>query len=367
MIPPNMGLDSESITIRNQLASDWMHRGMALAEAGTPASLEEAIGCFDEVIALRQTLLLAENPWFRYGLSAGWINRGDAEARLDGPESLQQAIASYDEALELLRDLPLAENPLYPRRLAITWINRGAALQKLGTAGASEAARGFAAAIAVLEASPAEAIADRRLLQAGAWTNLAGALVFEENGDTAKIRDAVQKALGFAEGSEETDLVGAQTSFQARRLLCRLAVRLLAKGDSLPQEMIEEATDAADGAAALARQWESRGEGRFREAAREIFCFGCRIYQACQPQFLAEYVLECLDPEKSTGAFMLDQNLYQSATAAIWAAADQIQREGFPFVSTPEFEGVLSALRELRAAEDRLKQLNRGEFSIQEA
>jgi hypothetical protein len=367
LLLPNMPIDLKSTAIRNHLASEWMHRGMALAEEGSPANLEEAIHCFDEAIALRSTLPLDENPWFRYGLSAGWINRGDAEGRLETQERLQKAILSYDEALRLLRDLPLAENPLYPRRLAIMWVNRGAALQKLSAAGGIKAVRCFEEALCVLQGDAAIAIADLPLLQAGAWTNLAGALLFCADDSEEKIRDAVQKALALVEDSEGADLVAAQTSFQARHILCRLAVRLLAKENSLSQEVIEEATDAADGATALARHWESQGEERFREAAREIFCFGCRIYQAGQPRFLAEYVLECLDPEKSQGAFALEPKIFQAATAAIWAAADQIQRDGFSFVSTPEFERTLSALRELRATEDRLKLLNRSDLSIHSA
>ncbi|HEY8966677.1 MAG TPA: hypothetical protein VIM58_09550, partial [Candidatus Methylacidiphilales bacterium] len=78
--------DPDLIRRRNEEASAWMHRGMdVLAEAAPSASkLEEAVGHFDRAIALRRTLPLAENPFFRYGLSAGWINRGDAFARIGG-------------------------------------------------------------------------------------------------------------------------------------------------------------------------------------------------------------------------------------------------------------------------------------------
>ena len=70
----------------NELASIWMHRGLNLLSTNTPASLEEAVRCFDEAIALRRTFPLAENSRHRYGLAAGWMNRGDALARLGTKE-----------------------------------------------------------------------------------------------------------------------------------------------------------------------------------------------------------------------------------------------------------------------------------------
>ncbi|MEI9998962.1 MAG: hypothetical protein WDO13_07225 [Verrucomicrobiota bacterium] len=133
------------------MASDWMHKGIDLLKENSAATLEQAVRCFDEAIALRRTLPLEDNPLFRYGLSAGWINRGDALARLKGP-SLAEAVKSYDEALTLLETLPLEANVLYPRRLAITWINRGMALQSRSAVNDPwEAMECFREALAVLE------------------------------------------------------------------------------------------------------------------------------------------------------------------------------------------------------------------------
>ncbi|MEI9960210.1 MAG: hypothetical protein WDM76_03475 [Limisphaerales bacterium] len=59
-----------------------MKRGIVLLNANMPASLAEAVQCFDRAIELRRTLPLHENLLFRYGLAAGWMNRGDALTRL---------------------------------------------------------------------------------------------------------------------------------------------------------------------------------------------------------------------------------------------------------------------------------------------
>ncbi len=146
-----MPLVSNDARHKNQLASDWMHRGIDLLNENSASTLERALRCFDEAIALRQTLPVNENHHYRYGLSAGWINRGDALARLGGTELLAEAVKSYDEALVLLESLPLEENVLYPRRFAITWINRGMALQKQkGSGDMWEALECFREAVDVL-------------------------------------------------------------------------------------------------------------------------------------------------------------------------------------------------------------------------
>ncbi len=66
-----MSLVSDDSRLIIQLASEWIHLGMDLAKENSPATLERAIRCFDEAIALRRTLPLEENPFFRYGPERG--------------------------------------------------------------------------------------------------------------------------------------------------------------------------------------------------------------------------------------------------------------------------------------------------------
>ena len=82
--------------------------------------------------------------------------------------------------------------------------------------------------------------------------------------------------------------------------------------DWSPPELIEEATDAVDEGLALARHWEQRGESGFRALAEDLFRFGCRVYQAGQPQFLAEFILESLDPEKADGVLPLGREMHEA-------------------------------------------------------
>jgi hypothetical protein len=348
----------EDVIASNQLASDWMHRGMDLAGKNSVKALKKAIRCFDEAIQLRRTLPLEDNPFFRYGLSAGWINRGDALARLGGDHFLTESIKSYDEALSLLESLSLDENVLYPRRLAITWINRGTALQNRETTDSLwEAVECFREAIAVLQHPTASAISDLSPLLAGAWTNLAGALINSGEEDEGA-RSAARHALELIQLSEKKEIASAEVGLKARHGLCRLAARVLLSKKNLPQNCLAEAAEAADGAMILARHWQARGTLSFVKLAREIFRFGCRIYATGQPHFLAEFLLESLVAETHEAPFLLDQETFEAAQAAIWSALEKLQfDDGFQFVAAPHFQSFLSDVVELRKVEERLQQL----------
>jgi tetratricopeptide (TPR) repeat protein len=288
------------------------------------------------------------------------MNRGDALVRLGTKEQLAESVKSYDEALMLLRSLPLEEDPLYPRRLAIAWINRGFARQKGSfPADVTEAIRCFREAITVLENSPAAAISDLDLLRAGALTNLVGALLNTSDQPGTEARSLAHQALALVKETERNNATAAEAGFKARHVLCRAIAAESRDGKSIPQELIAEATNAVDEGLALARHWEQRGESGFRALAGDLFRFGCRVYQAGQPHFLAEFILESLDPEKGNGTLPFNQETHEAAVAALWNALKEIQRDGFQSLSTPRFEQLLENLRDLSVTEERLEQLRR--------
>jgi tetratricopeptide (TPR) repeat protein len=355
-----MPLPLDDTIARNELASDWMHRGIDLMNGNEPARLEQAVRCFDEAIALRRTLPLTEEARYPYGLAAGWMNRGDALARLGGKEQLAESVKSYDEALGLLLDLPLGDDPLYPRRLAIAWINRGFARQKQESLEArKEAVRCFREALVILEDAVSAAIADLNLLRAGALINLAGALLEGPDAAGTEAREAAQKALLLIKDEERSQTMAAETGFKARHLLCRSIAAESVDGKSIPPRLIAEAIDAVEEGLVLARHWEQQGESGFRELAEDLFRFGCRIYQTSQPHFLTEFILENLDPKTTGGISPLNREMHDAAVAALWSAVKEIQREGFQSLSTPRFGQVLENLRELRVTEERLEELRR--------
>ncbi|HEY5892834.1 MAG TPA: hypothetical protein VIT91_06340 [Chthoniobacterales bacterium] len=315
--------DQEILQI-NTLASEKAHKGIDLLERGGSENLIEAIRYFDEVIALRRNMPFHERPYLRYGYTAGWLNRGDAFTRLGSPVHLVEGLRSFDIALEELRYLPPGEHPLFRRRHAIAWTNRGRTLLEISTPQSLvEAVRSFDRALKLVEPGDAEH-------QAIIWMNRANALLRTGPSHGEEAADSARQSIALAENR--------CTAFQARFVLCQ-ALSIHA-ADRKP---IEEIGDIIDEAMELAR-----GEGVTFPLVVDFFRFGCRFYEACQPQFLAEFVLENVDPESP--------DMIRAAEEAIHRGIHSI-RSNFRFVGTPEHELVLDRLQDLRLAAEKLAML----------
>jgi hypothetical protein len=148
-------------------------------------------------------------------------------------------------------------------------------------------------------------------------------------------------------------------ALKARHALCRAAATRLAeaRGDDDAREWIGEATDAVDEGLALARFWEGRGVGAFKGIEAELFRFGTEMYQKHQPQFLAEFVLENLDPERSPTAARASAPMWQAGAEAVGRALQGLQARGFGELGKPGMERLIEALGDLRAADQRLRVL----------
>jgi hypothetical protein len=374
--------DREAAEAVYRQASGWMKRGIALLEKNTAADLSEAVACFDVAIVLRRGLPLAANPFFRYGLAAGWMNRGDALTRLGSPENLAAALQSYDRALEVLGGLDPDANPLFRRRVAIAWQNRGLTLQAQGPTAWPEAERSFREAMATLNHEKAAAISDRNYLLAAAWVNLAntlanapmpaGALATDQKIIWAdEARRLAKQALALATPTESQEAAMAEIGFKARHILCQAIAELLMRLDQANQanqsepagrskdKWVAEATDAVDTGMALARHWERQNIVQFRLLAPDLFRFGARIYQAYQPHFLNEFLLENLDPAHAPPTLAGRPEMRAAALDGLWRSFRAIQQRGFKNLNTPEFDALLEQLRELRVIEEHLQALRR--------
>ena len=344
----------------DQRASDWMHRGMDWMAQTAPGTQENAIACYNRAIALRRKLPLAENPRYRYGLAAGWMNRADALSRLGTKAKAEESVASYDEALALLRSLPLEDDPLYPRRLAIALINQALVRRRDGTPAQIEEARsGYREALAVLENPAAGRITDRSILRAAALGNLADALLEAGDSSAPEAQARALEALSCVRDGEGEDRKAAEAGGKARHVLCAAIAVQSRDGQTVPVELLELATATVDEGLALARHWEQRGDAGFSALAQVLFRFGCRVHQRGEPGFLVKFILESLDPARARGALPVNTQNFSEALAALWGAVKDIQRDGFQSLGGERMEGVLENLRELRVAEDRLKELRR--------
>lgn len=355
-------LERQPPDVLNAMASGWMKRGIALLNENTSASLTDSVRWFERAIELRRSLPLKEDPWYRYVLAAGWMNRGDALTRLGSTENLAEALCSYDHALVLLRTLDLESNPLFRKRMALAWMNRGITLQEQGTPRSLRAAlASFDEAIAVLRDPRALERADDRPILACALTNRGNALLRLEPSSPASARASAEQALALIAGEEEQDLMAAETGLKARQILCRaIAFQLVDRtGTRVTEDLVAVATNVVDDGMTLARNWEARGERRYRDLAVELFRFGARAYQIHQSHFLTEFLLENLDPSQSHDAFPVNSQMHTVAGDAIARALAEIQRDGFRSLNTPQFDRFLKTLRQLRITQTRLGELRR--------
>jgi tetratricopeptide (TPR) repeat protein len=287
-------------------ASVLMKRGLALMRESHPDRLSAALDCFDRARALRRSL-----PWdnvarYAYGLAACWLNRGEALLLLRDQPRLAEALSAFDESLVLLERLPLAEEARYPRRLALARHNRALVLQALGRPG--EAQIDLRRALATLEDSRSDAVADRALLLAVVWTNLSNLHAAEEcaAGDLLAV-DAARRVLALVRAVEADVADAAEMGLKARHVLCRVSARRLSQGEAsgtTAPDDVHDATDLADDALTLVEHWERNGVTRFRELAIDLFRFGARVYHRYQPQFLSEFFAEHLDPRRSAREYV---------------------------------------------------------------
>ena len=358
---PNTG-SSLSLSEAEQInarANELTLRGIALLTESTPASLREAIACFDEAIALRNQLPLAANPWFRYGLIAGWMNRGDALTRLGSREELRAALKAYDEALIQLRELPMHESPLFVQRLAIAWMNRGITLLTEGSAASvRDAAMNFAEAINAARNFLARNSDEGRELLACALMNRGNALIRVEPPDANAACACVKEALKIISTTEPESVSTAEIGFKARHILCQAIAHLLTEknlNQAQRDALLAEATDVVESGITLGRNWEVRGTQQFRAAVTDLFRFGCRVYQIYQPHFLTDFLLENMENDSFAG----DLQMHTSAVEALWHALVELQREGLKNFNSPNFNQAIDRLRELRVTEERLAELRR--------
>lgn len=273
-----------------------MKRGIALMEANTLSSLEEAVACFDQAIEMRRQLPLKDNSFFVYCLAAGLLNRADALTKMGSA----QAVQGYDESLRVINGLPFGANPLFVRRLAIAWSNRGLALQARHSF--KEAEQSFETAINVLLKENATAIKDRDYLLAAALMNLANLQV--RGSEITQAKTTAKEAIVLADQDQYKDPHMAEIGLKARHILCQTIAVLIKENvynRLVRKELIDEATDAVDEGMALARYWQQRGLKRFLVLSQELFSFGSKVYQLFQPHFMGEFLQENKDVIMHTG------------------------------------------------------------------
>ncbi|MEN3942957.1 hypothetical protein WJU23_16790 [Prosthecobacter sp. SYSU 5D2] len=327
----------------NAQAKKWMQHGIQLLEKGDRDSLLEAQVSFEEAIALRETLPLNEDPVFRWGLTAGWMNRGDALTRLGGPERLEEALRCYDIAIAHVHRLPLDGHPMIRWRLTVAWINRGITEQaKEDETAAEKALRCFDTALQVMKGQAENPRQDYQQVQAAAWMNRANALLRLSPAPWREAAEAARQAVKHSRSEEAAGGIAAETGIKARYVLCQALAHLLETPPVNADEAeawILEATDAVEEVMSLT------GNAEKHRALREaVFHFGCRIYRAFQPHFLAEFMHD------SAAEGEMSDRMRQAAQEALAQAAAQIRQENLAGYTPGRLDRLIQTLQSLSEA-----------------
>lgn len=343
-------LDDGTPRGKNELANVVMNRGIALLSINDPERLPVALEAFDQAITLRSDLPLEEEPLFRWGLSAALMNRGDVLHRLG--ERSEEAVAAYDTALSHLEKLPHQENPAYRQRLALAWANRG-----LVVTDPTEARKCFDECIALM----AEPQDPQQLLTLCNATLNRGRHSLQVLGDTNATAADARQVLAYLTPHERNHPAPAELALQARHLLSHALVTWLdgsRQGPGIAEDWIGDATDTVEEALEVERFWEQQGLQALRPLASDLFELGLHVYRVCQPHFLADFMVESLDPEMSPGAPFDDPRFQAAAARALRQALNEAAERAASTTLEPERQQKqLAIIQTLQSADQRLAEL----------
>lgn len=355
-MPPHFPLPQHLEEIASQ-ATRCMERGISQLTDGHPEALLDALTCFDQALQHRLKLPWQDHSWYRWLLTACWMNRGDVLTREGAAQNLTEAVRSFDEAIKLLEHLPLDENPAFRRRLTLAWMNRALALRAQGDANSlCEALQSLARSQEVLLSSSEEADS---ALHDSILLNRATLLL-----QLSRPQEALQEAGRLVEKchpAEHSNQIVAEIGLKARHAYC-LAVATLLETPPVEAKQADEwilrATDEVEEAMRLAVHWEKLGaSAHFVELRHELFRFGCRMYLAWQPHFLAEFLLDVLEPERDCTLHSATADLRAPALEALALAAQELRRRGPLDLGLKGMDRLLEVLESLNLAAEKIKKL----------
>jgi tetratricopeptide (TPR) repeat protein len=359
-MPPPSDPQDASPDDRNAVAKVWMKRGIALLSANNPAVLPEALNCFEQALVIRRELPFEESAWFRWLLTACWMNLGDVLTRLGKPTDLTAAVRSFDEAIVHLQKLPLEEDSQYRGRLALAWMNRSLALRAQGTPESLHAALlSLDHGKTVIAESVTAQLPVNTALLPTLLINRAALLLEVSPPRMLEALVVTAETLTLCQPTEHLNLQAAEIGLKARHIFCRAVAMLLETppvDTSRADDWIMQATDKVDEAMHLTARWESQREaGPFHALRHELFRYGCNLLLAYQPHFMAEFLLDVLDPEQGSPLLAKADDLYQVGLEALDLAAVEMRRRGPLDLGLQKMDRLIEVLESLSQAAERIK------------
>lgn len=359
-MPPTSDSPEASPDDRNAVAKVWMKRGIALLSANNPAVLPEALNCFDQALAIRRELPFADSAWFRWLLTACWMNRGDVLTRLGNPADLTAAVQSFDEAIFHLQKLPLEKDPQYRGRLALAWMNRSLALRAQATPESLHTALlSLDQGKIVIAESVAACLPVNTALLPTLLLNRAALLLEVSPPRMQEAMQVAEETLTWSQPTEHLTLQSAEIGLKARHIFCHAVAMLLETppvDTRRADDWIIQATDKVDQSMHLTARWERQGmPEHFRVLRRELFRYGCSLLLAYQPHFMAEFLLDVLDPGQGSPLLAKADDLYQAGLEALDMAAAELRRRGPLDLGLQKMDRLIEVLESLSQAAQRIK------------
>jgi tetratricopeptide (TPR) repeat protein len=339
LLEPGVEAAPGHLQLRDTLASAWTNLGIAWRMADSTHGTARALDCFARAIALREPLLGAGNPWFRYNLAGVLIQQGEALLQVPGAHAGLDALASYDRALGVLAPLPDEAHPAFRYRLALASVHRSSALLSLGRPEAlGDAIASFDTAIRLLASAPGDP--SHRLLCAVAWAGKAEALARVEC--WADSEAAAHAA--FASAAAEPGPDAATVAVKAALTLCVCAARASTGGGAdRPDEAIERAEDGLR----IATRWTS--DVRVCGMIPDLVSLAADAYARHQPHFVVEFLDDYLP---LVGSVTSPTRARGIAVRAVATAIGTLAGRAFP--TGDAAEDVLSVFRTLRRKAEEL-------------
>lgn len=330
------------------LGAAWANLGCALQACG-PGHREEAAAAFLRALEFLGTLPLEGNHRFRHNLAAAWMNRAGA---LGSMGVHAESLHAYEQAMSVARELPLEEKPSFRILLASCRINRGNLLMKMGGGTSGGAATSYKEALAALGPLPATGHRAARHHAATAATLLAEALLEEAPAPHAGgALEAARTALAELPGRELGSFASADLVLRALRAAARALEGLLGQ-TSAPGyshgKALAELTAVIERGFYLASGCRERSPGTFDPLAAWFFATGCRVYGRHQPQFLAEFIGDCLRRVSAKSGSELLLELRKASRDAVEAALGGLGRGRMLIAGTPQTEHLLRTVRGLQ-------------------
>ncbi len=339
-------------------ANLWTCCGLAELAGESSAEWSSALKSFDKANSLRAEI---ESPGKEvlWGQSAAWINRGEALEKLGGEENIREAVVANQRAEECLADFDLDVVPAFRSRMALTWMNRGELLATITERGWADESRdcqaAYGKAVEILrKGSNAGAVESRRLLAVCLANSSRSHLRLGDFGKVGvdEASEGLELILEERAGNEE-DPALLHLEMTLRVTLCRsmaLAADAGTAGVDCDQvtDEVETALGVATGAGALTGVIPV-------PLIAELFGCGAETYSRFQPEFLAEYLLEYLDPaSEPPGALCRIEACHEVAVSVLRREIGRFQKESFAAAGTAEYDRRLSLLDDFQRCRKRL-------------